>query len=130
MDFDLNIDNIKDTEIRKSNIHGWGLYSLTNIAINTVLCELDGQIVPYSTYSENEKTLEWNALENDMLMVRPYRTKYSFINHSRTPNAKIAYKPIRVICIKSIDKGEEITIDYRMEALPEKYLQEHGKTYL
>jgi len=130
MNYELDIDNIQNTEIKRSVIHGWGLFSLVNIDKDKVLCELDGQEVPYTIYEKNEKSLEWNALEGDILLVRPYRTKYSFINHSRTPNAKIAYNPIRVLSIRNIIQGEEITIDYRKEALPKKYLQGHGKTYL
>lgn len=74
--------------------------------------------------------MEWNALNKHTLLVRPLRTKYSYINHSRTPNTEILYNPIRVVATKDINPQDELTLDYRKEALPKEYLDGHGKTYL
>lgn len=127
---DLEIDNIDGTEIKDSMIHGRGLFATQTIAAGTVLCLLDGQRVPFNVYVKNERAFEWNALEGDVLIVRPYRTKYGFINHSRTPNTCVAYNPLRVESLAVIHENQEITLDYRKEPLPKKYLQGHGKSYL
>ena len=71
--------------------------------------------------------MEWNAIEKDLLLVRPYRTKYSFINHNRTPNLIIKYNPLRIESFKNILKDEELTLDYRKEPLPDEYIQNKGQ---
>lgn len=126
----LCIDNILNTKISKSTIHGFGLFATETIKEGAVLCVLDGQKIPFKIYEQNELILEWNAMPNDILLVRPYRTKYSFINHSRKPNAKLENNPLRVVTLTQIVIGEEITLDYRQEPLPKKYITSHGKSYL
>ncbi|MEM3335623.1 MAG: SET domain-containing protein [Thermoplasmata archaeon] len=63
-------------------------------------------------------------------MVRPLRTKYSFINHSRTPNLEIDFATMEVKALRNIAKGEELTLDYRKECLSQEYWQKHGCSYL
>lgn len=140
---DAIVNNIENTIISSSTIHGYGLFALEYIRKNTILCLLDGQIMPWSRYHEIGEMLanqtgnlkdyffmEWNALNKHTLLVRPLRTKYSYINHSRTPNTEILYNPIRVVATKDINPQDELTLDYRKEALPKEYLDGHGKTYL
>lgn len=124
------IDNIAFTTIRQSKIHGLGLFAENKIAAGQLLGYLDGQEVPWSLHQKYNLTCEWNALTNELLLVRPYRTKYSFINHSRQPNVKIEYQPLRVVAIQNIDPDEELTLDYRREPLPEDYINNHGQSYL
>ncbi len=124
------IDNISNSKIQNSKIHGNGLFATCDMPSEVIIGILDGQQIPYSLYRKLNLSLEWNALENDILLVRPYRTKYSFINHSRKPNVRIDNAPLRVVTIKNIKKGQEIVIDYRKEPLPLEYIKNHGKTYL
>lgn len=149
------LNNIPQGEIRPSHIHGYGLFALSDIPAGTVLCFMDGQIMSWVEYERSVKLielfginndqphplfLEWNCLgtgsgvagdwKDTMLMVRPFRTKYSLVNHSRTPNCEIQYNPLRLVTIKDITKDEEFTFDYRTEPLPEKYYEEHGDSYL
>ena len=78
------IDNIADTEIRKSDIHGYGLFALRDFRAGETICALDGQVMPWSKYEELENELksklgelsdyffmEWNCLRKDALLVRP-----------------------------------------------------------
>lgn len=138
------INNINFSEIKKSQIHGMGLFSTENILKEQVIGFLDGQIIKWNELKEIEKNLknisgkdqahqffyEWNALTKDTLLVRPIRTKYSYINHSRNPNLEIKYNPIRVIAIKDITKGDELFLDYRKEDLNIEYINGHGASYL
>ena len=130
MNSGLVVDNIADTNIRESQVHGKGLFTNKAIKKGSVLCVLDGQVIEYNLYEKNELAIEWNAIENDFLLVRPYRTKYSYINHSRTPNLEVTSWPLKVIAIRDISEGEELLLDYRKEPLPQKYIESHGKTYL
>lgn len=124
------IDNIENTFIAKSKIHGLGLFSNGIIKKNTKLCYLEGQVIPLKLHKIYNNELEWNALDDETLMVRPYRTKYSYINHSRTPNLVLKYFPLRIEAIYDIEQNVELTLDYRKENLPEEYIEDFGKDYL
>lgn len=129
------VDNIDGSDIRPSAIHGHGLFATREVAGGAVLAELDGQHVaqasfeafrraqPYGGDSE-DLCMEWNALSVDELLLRPFRTKYGFINHSRTPNLELAHGPLRLVAARRIAAGEEFTLDYRREPLPDSYLRE------
>ena len=125
------IDNIPFTKIDKSNIHGFGLFAKKDFKIGEILCILDGQIMNWDFYDELRKKIdlkeyqnyifmEWNALSQDTLLVRAFRTKYSYINHSKTPNIAIKYDPIRIEVVQAIRNNEEILIDYSKEPLKTK----------
>lgn len=138
------VDNIKNTSVGLSPIHGIGLFADSKILSGTSICVLDGQKILwkqhdsllnlskqdlgiYSTYF----FMEWNVLDSETLLARPLRTKYSYINHSRTPNLKLTRAlPLTIYAICEINCGDELTLDYRFESLPEHYLEQHGKTYL
>lgn len=135
------IDNIPFTEIHKSNIHGFGLFAKKDFKIGEIICILDGQIMNWDFYDklckkidlkeyQNYIFMEWNALSQNTLLVRAFRTKYSYINHSKTPNVAIKYNPIRIEVIQDIKKNEEIFIDYLKEPLKQNYLQDQEKQFL
>lgn len=135
------IDNILFTEISKSNIHGFGLFAKKDFKIGEIICILDGQTMDWDFYDElcrkidlkeyqNYIFMEWNALSQDTLLVRAFRTKYSYINHSKTPNVAIKYNPIRIEVIQDIKNNEEILIDYSKEPLKQNYLQDQEKQFL
>ncbi|WP_281546101.1 SET domain-containing protein [Grimontia sp. SpTr1] len=122
------VDNIPLGIIGNSAIHGKGLFAVQDIPTGCILGVLDGQVVPWD--DAYATSFEWNALDKETLLVRPVRTKYGFINHSRQPNTVILYHPIRVVTLTNIAKDEEFTLDYRQEPLPDCYLNQHGSTYL
>lgn len=137
------IDNLVMTYIDHSDIHGQGLFAANAVRKGQVLGTLDGQSVPrdlikrvirtlpcHNTVAQSSCSLffEWNALDSGCLLVRPYRTKYSYINHSRTPNIEVSGN--QIVTLRDIRINEELTLDYRNEPLPDDYLAEHGATYL
>lgn len=127
------LDNIAHTRIAASPIHGLGLFCVDPIPAGSLLALLDGQVVPWSTYTTTPLCDEWNALPGERLLVRPYRTRYSFINHSRTPNAAVTPLPtgqVRLETVRDVNAGDEITLDYRREPLPAEYVANHGRTFL
>ena len=80
--------------IKKSEIHGLGLYSLTEIPKDTTIG---------MTHIE---------IENDLI-----RTPLGgFLNHSDSPNCerKQHNKRLFLKTIKNIDKDEELTLEYSM----------------
>ena len=135
----LIVDNILGTTIQKSSIHGFGLFTDRSIAAGAILCILDGQVVSWSSYNDMQARspftafspdlfMEWNALDTETLLIRPFRTKYSYINHSRSPNTILERFPLRLTAILNINSGDELTIDYRREPLSDDYLR--SATYL
>ncbi|MFW5794392.1 MAG: SET domain-containing protein [Bacillota bacterium] len=133
------INNIKNTYIQKSNIDGDGLFTKKEFKKDEILGELDGQIISWDLYNSLKKLYdenkdyffgEWNALDEKTLLVRALRTKYSYINHSRKPNLKLIYNPLRIVAIEDIPENTELTLDYRKEPLRKEYIENHGKYYL
>jgi hypothetical protein len=134
------IDNIKVGTILESPLHGFGLWANRPIEAGEVLCILDGQLMNYdefdalTSHRQDLPYIEWNAIGGDRILVRMFRTKYSYINHSRTPNCRVFQGEdgfIYVLALNErIKQGTELTLDYRSEPLPEKYIAGHGGSYL
>lgn len=135
------IDNIAFTTIKRSSIHGFGLFADVDFENGKILCLLDGQLMNWDHYEKLRKQIdlgkyqnyifmEWNALPDKKLLVRAFRTKYSYINHSKYPNVAVFYDPIRIETIKEIKKGDEILIDYSKESLCDDYLNDESKGFL
>lgn len=124
------VDNLINTYIESSQIHGLGLFTKGDLKKGDVLGTLDGQIVDWGLHTKYSLSFEWNAISDNKLLVRPYRTKYSYINHSRQPNLLILYNPIRIVADEDISKDTELSLDYRLEPLNNEYLENQGKQYL
>jgi SET domain-containing protein len=139
----LTIDNIESTKIGPSSIHGFGLFAKKDIKQNTLLCLLEGQLLDRKDYKrigdyckplveslDNYLFMECNYVSLEHILVRPFRTKYSYINHSNTPNVSLFYNPIRIEAVAHIKPGDELTIDYTKESLSGEYLSHPDKTFL
>ncbi len=135
------LDNMNPTYIAQSTVHGNGLFAAAPLPKDHCLGTLDGQYIGWDLFHaicnkpENAALrdaffMEWNAITPELLLTRPFRTKYSFINHARTPNLVILQEPLRVVALRDIAQDEELFLDYRKESLHEEYLAGHGKTYL
>ncbi len=133
------VDNMPDAKIGTSRIHGNGLHAARALPAGKILGWLDGQLVDWATYEKvrvasmcgeggDDLFMEWNAISTDTLLVRPFRTKYSFINHSREPNLVLRHDPLRVVVAHELVADEELTLDYRREPLRPDYLRK--ATYL
>lgn len=129
---------IANTLILPSPIHGEGLWA-TNPIPPAELCQLHGQPILFTDYrllidhQHIQPPAEWNALSREWLLIRPFRTSYSFINHARNPNCRI--QPVNactvaVQAIRPIKKGEELTLDYRDEPLTEWPVSGLDRTFL
>ena len=135
------VDNIKNTYIDISSIHGFGLFAKKPIQAGAILCELDGQKMDWDHYEKLRKTInlgeyqdyifmEWNALDTKTLLVRAFRTKYSYINHSKAPNVEVKYNPTRIEAVKDIGEHDELVIDYSKEPLSEEYKTDKEKSFI
>lgn len=121
----VHIKNIKNTEVRKSSIHGWGLFATKEIAKNTLMCVLDGQVLSMIEYKEFINSEEYSKkcfvekvhLERDRVLAIPFRTQYSFINHDKKEMLTTTVKDDKVLIYakKVISRGEEITSKYNLD---------------
>jgi hypothetical protein len=133
-------------EIRNSPVHGFGLFALRKWSAGEVPCNrLDGQVLSHDEYEQLQLRMapalgrmrhfffmEWNALPDDMLLARPFRTSYSFINHSPEPNLKVSFDGnyLSLVVLRDIQTDEEFTLDYRLEPLPRGYFETPYSGYL
>lgn len=141
------LNNIEHTEIKDSGIHGFGLFATKDFEKDCLLTKLDGQLMTKEIYEhqksifalnldklKNHFFMEWNVIgKTGLLLVRPMRTKYSYINHDQK-KANIRLEPeihlIKLMTTKEIRKGEELFLDYRLEALPRSYFHLKNASYL
>jgi len=137
-DIPFYIDNLRDTYVERSAVHGFGLHAGRALAAGERLGVLDGQLVDRSSFERMVSRQpfsgygrylfeEWNAISADRLLVRPLRSKYGFINHSRTPNLQITRhaSSLCVDVLADVGADEELFLDYRAEPLGEEYRRQN-----
>ena len=117
-------------EVRPSRIHLNGVFSKKPIVRSFLIFKLYGEMVSEKDIQGDFPIGEWNAISDTHFLVRKKRTLYGYINHSRQPNCEIDFSTMEIRTIKSVRKDEELTLDYRKEALPETYTKTFGSFYL
>ncbi|VDN00994.1 unnamed protein product [Thelazia callipaeda] len=118
----------KLVKFARSKIHGWGLYALEAIAPDEIVIEYIGQKIRPTVADVREKLYEKRGIGSSYLFcidsdyvidATQMGNLARFINHSCQPNcyAKVIVvggeKRIVIYSRLSIDKGEEITYDYK-----------------
>ncbi len=87
--------------VKKSKIHGKGLFSTEKISKGTVL----GKCKTRKTKKTNMYTLWSDDKPRDVTC------DFKYINHSKKPNVAY-YDDYTVVALKKIKPGEELTHDY------------------
>lgn len=119
------INNIKNTAVIESPVHGYGLFATSNIKKGSLLCELSGQIITKKQFekimSSNlypiELFIEKHQISDELMMITPFRTSYSFINHSVEIENLIEvyeYGRVKVYASDDIYNGAEILSKYNL----------------
>ena len=118
------VDNIKDTVVKHSSIHGYGLFTTKLIKKDTLLCVLSGQIIKredyakFLKYSDYDKKLfiEKYNINEEYIAAMPFRTKYSYINHAEYTNIKshVENNELYVYANEDIKEGVEIVDIYNL----------------
>jgi hypothetical protein len=124
------LDTVPDTTVMPSPIHGRGLFTTVALVEGAVLVRLDGQRVSIDEAPGAMDAFEWNAVSRTELLVRPIRTSYGFVNHSRDPNVRIEPDTMEMITRAPIPAGTELTIDYLDQPLPDSYFDLPRTGYL
>lgn len=123
------IDNIPHTRVGPSEIHGDGLFAEVPFHRGQILGTLDGQVVRHAEHPDVFEE-EWNAISDELLLVRGLRTKYRYINHSRSPTCVIDERDMSIRAARDIESGEELTLDYAARPLPPAYLRLERTAFL
>ena len=96
-------------ETRKSPVHGVGVFATRELAAGEVVARYRGTPTDregtYVSYHDDETGTERRHEITGQLR---------FLNHSCRPNAKLAR--FRLVAIRPIRRGQEITIDYGEDA--------------
>jgi len=114
-------------KIKPSKIHRWGIYADEPIPKNRRVIEYTGEKINRKETKRRAETAEFNYL----FTLDSYWTidgsvngsGAQFINHCCEPNleARIIHEHILYFTLRDIQKGEELTIDYRFGWDVEKY---------
>jgi SET domain len=127
---DALIETIPGSYVAPSRAQGRGLHTRQAWTKHEVVCVLDGQVVEANRYPVLLTEMEWNALPGEMLLVRPLRTSYGFINHSFDPNLQIGPDYRTISAVRVIVAGEELTLDYAAQPMPEGYMERNDTAFM
>uniref|UniRef100_A0A1I8A2X1 [histone H3]-lysine(4) N-trimethyltransferase n=1 Tax=Steinernema glaseri TaxID=37863 RepID=A0A1I8A2X1_9BILA len=125
----------KMIKFARSKIHGWGLYAMEAIAADEMIVEYVGELIRPAIADEREKSYEKRGIgssylfriDRDSVIDATKKGNFArFINHSCQPNcyARVVTlegeKRIVIYSKTYIDKGDEITYDYKFPIEEEK----------
>ncbi len=112
----------KNIAIKTSKIHGNGVFAEKDISKGEVILDWRGSVQPLNrdqleSLPKSERKCVSFIDDKYILMKGPAR----FVNHSCKPNARGADG--QDIAIRRIKRGEEITVDYVAEKVPDLNLK-------
>jgi SET domain-containing protein len=116
-------DNAPSCEPGVSSIHGYGLFARETIPRGQVIVDFSDPTayreVPASSLDLwRLRGCKFTAIDEEKCLVSDRFTKYSLLNHSRTPNAALDLRSRVVYALDDIPAGSEVTVDYRGEPVP------------
>ena len=120
---------------RRSHIHGWGLFVLTDIEKGGMIVEYMGELIRKCVADQREKQYEELGIGSCYLFAMPgggheanivdaTRTGHvaRFINHCCVPNAYAqaievgeGVQKLIIFAARALKAGEEVTYDYQFE---------------
>ncbi len=123
----MKSDNIeKSVQVKFSEIHGSGIFSIRNIEKDEIIFVIEGEIIDEAECirreeEENNVYIFWND-KNYIDTANSEITKY--LNHSCEPNAYVDdninnENSLVLKSLRKINIGEEITIDYGYDEIYE-----------
>lgn len=120
----IHNDDAPFTYAKESSVEGYGLFAAKDIKKNDLVIDYrmfpkDWRKTRYTNLTEEQKVKNWYVmLDNDACITSDKYSKFSYINHSRTPNCEWVLNIHKIIANRDIEKDEELFIDYRLEPRP------------
>ena len=99
-------------EIRKSKIHGQGIFATEALPKGTVVERLDGEPKHYSRISSALLLRRSFEVSKDTYVVAKKESVGWLLNHSDRPNCNYNIRTRKITTTRRIRKGEELTLDY------------------
>lgn len=99
--------------VKKSKIHGYGVFTNEPIKKGGFIAELKGSKIHYksSVVGQSNRYSDWIGIGKDT-WIDPI-DEFQYLNHSCNPNAGLkGMRTLRMHALRDIEAGEEITIDY------------------
>ena len=100
-------------EIKKSKIHGKGIFAKQNIKKGEIILEWHPKEIRKKDINKSYEDYILNKDGKMFLMQSPEK----YMNHSYIPNSKMDLKNLKDIATRDIKKGEEITSNYPKDDL-------------
>lgn len=120
----LNVKTLRRYSVRRSGIHGRGVFALTDIPKGTRLMEYLGERISHAEadrrYAKEHENSPHTMLfaVNDEVVIDATRRGNSarYVNHSCSPNCEAIEEDARIFieAKKKIAAGEELTYDYNL----------------
>ena len=120
----IDNDDAPFTYVKDSDVEGYGLFAAKKIKKNDLVIDYrmfpkDWRKTRYSDLTEEQKLKNWYVmLDTTSCITSDKYSKFSYINHSRTPNCEWVLNIHKIIANRDIEKDEELFIDYRLEPRP------------
>lgn len=117
----IKIENMKTYLIKKSKIHGKGLFANKNFKQGELIFSVDISRLP--RIKPNDKLSEKEEFHVDYVGRGQYVISahaYAYINHSCNPNVLVKHETIarsKFYAMRDIKKGEQLTYDYGVNAM-------------
>jgi len=124
---EIEEDNGPDTYVSNSTIiDELGLFASRDFEVGEII--IDYNLFPqnwynttYEALTEEQIKMNWYVMiDQTRCMTNDKYSKFSFINHSRTPNCVWLINNKLVTSARNIKKDEELFIDYRIEPRPNR----------
>jgi SET domain-containing protein len=110
--------------VRRSKIHGRGVFALADIAKGTRLMEYIGERISHreadrryaAEHEHSPHTMLFSVDDKTVIDATKWGNSARFINHSCTPNCEAIEEEGRIFIetIKKVALGEELTYDYNL----------------
>lgn len=122
------IDNAPKCEVYKSGIDNYGLFAKELILQSEQIIDFSFpnfyQEIRYDEQSDDFlMDGKFIGISEQICLTSDYSTKFATVNHSRNPSAVVDLEKRKVFALRDIQPNEEITIDYRLEPMPERVKQ-------
>lgn len=121
---EIDIDDAPNTYVKPSPVAGYGLFASSPFKSGDL-------VINYNQPTTNWYRLKWTELTQEQIDRSYYvgldeeycvtcdlHSKFSYINHSRTPNCTWDIPGMTIKANRDIEKDEELFIDYRVEHRP------------
>jgi hypothetical protein len=122
----IDNDDAPYTYVKPSLIEGYGLFAAKDIKKNDLV--IDYRMFPKDWFktrfvdlTEEQIRKNWYVmLDSEECITSDKFSKFSYINHSRSPNCDWVLNIHKIIANRDIKKDEELFIDYRLEPRPNR----------